>query len=249
MSLCPDCVKMVRHEGTPSGKIEIIGGVNCYVATPTDDFPKDKVVLYLADALGIHVNAQLLIDDFANNGFKTIAPDYHNGDPIPDSMATKFDKTIMQKWVLNHSQEQARPPLDNVINALKEQGVTKFAAAGYCFGGRYVFDLAFENVIDVAIASHPALLKLPDDLEKYASVAKAPLLINSCAIDYQFPPEMQTKADELLGNGKFTPGYRREYFEGCIHGFAVRGDMSDPKVKAGKEGSFKAAVEWLKLYM
>lgn len=58
-----------------------------------------------------------------------------------------------------------------------------------------------------------------------------------------FPPEAQAKADEILGNGKF-PGYKREYFPGCTHGFAVRGDMTDPLVKAGKEGAFKATVEF-----
>lgn len=31
--------------------------------------------------------------------------------------------------------------------------------------GRYVFDLAFDHVIDVAIVSHPSLLKSPQDLE------------------------------------------------------------------------------------
>jgi len=47
-----------------------------------------------------------------------------------------------------------------------------------------------------------------------------------------------------LGDGKFKPGYKREYFNGCTHGFAVRGDMNNPEVKAGKEGAFKASVEW-----
>ena len=44
----------VRHEGTPEGKWEKIGGVDCYVATPTTDYPKDKIVLYLPDAFGAH---------------------------------------------------------------------------------------------------------------------------------------------------------------------------------------------------
>jgi hypothetical protein len=35
------------------GQIEIIGGVKCYVGTPTIDYPKDKVVLFLPDAFGI----------------------------------------------------------------------------------------------------------------------------------------------------------------------------------------------------
>jgi hypothetical protein len=86
----------VQHEGTPTGapflslhcsvladphagKIEKIGGVESYVATPEVDYPKDKVVLFLPDVFGHKlVNAQLLADDFAANGFKvSAAPAIH----------------------------------------------------------------------------------------------------------------------------------------------------------------------------
>ena len=40
-----------------------------------------------------------------------------------------------------------------------------------------------------------------------------------------FPIEAQSKADEMFGGGKFAPGYERTYWDGCTHGFAVRGDM------------------------
>ena len=33
------------------------------------------------------------------------------------------------------------------------------------------------------------------------------------------------KADEIFGDGKYAPGYYRTYWEGCTHGFTVRGDM------------------------
>jgi hypothetical protein len=59
-----------------------------------------------------------------------------------------------------------------------------------------------------------------------------------------FPIEAQATTDKLMGDGKFAPGYKREYWEGCSHGFAVRGDMSKPEIKAGKEGAFKSTVEW-----
>lgn len=78
--------------------------------------------------------------------------------------------------------------------------------------------------------------------QKYVSTSKAPLLINSCTVDTQFPIEAQAQADTVFAN--FGPGYKREYFDGCTHGFAVRGDLSDPKVKAGKEGAFTSAVEF-----
>lgn len=28
-----------------------------------------------------------------------------------------------------------------------------------------------------------------------------------------------------MGDGKFAPGYQRTYWDGCVHGFAVRGDL------------------------
>jgi hypothetical protein len=48
--------------------------------------------------------------------------------------------------------------------------------------------------------------------------------------------------DAVLGNGQYKLGYARTYFPGCNHGFAVRGDIKQPEVKAGKEGAFKATV-------
>ena len=92
--------------------------------------------------------------------------------------------------------------------------------------------------------------KLPSHLskQKYLATSKVPLLLNTCTNDFSFPLEAQAKADEIFGDGKFAPGYKREYFEGCTHGFAVRGDLKDPKVKAGKEGAFRSTVEWLIKY-
>jgi len=248
MSFCKHCISGVLHEGTPEGKFETIGGVKTYVATPTVDYPKDKAILFLTDAFGYQlVNNLLLADAFAKNGFQVYLIDLFSDDAVPvNAMETgTFDFT---KWLPLHAAEQTRPLVDAVIAALKEQGVTKFGATGYCFGARYVFDLAFDHVTDVSVTSHPSLLET-EDLEKYAKTATAPLLINSCEVDSQFPADKQARADEIFGGGKFAPGYERTYWDGCTHGFAVRGDINDPKVKAGKEGSFKASVEWFLKYL
>jgi dienelactone hydrolase len=68
-------------------------------------------------------------------------------------------------WFENHGTTVTRPPLDKVIVALKEQGVTTFGASGYCFGARYAMDLALENITKAIVMSHPSLLQLPEDLE------------------------------------------------------------------------------------
>jgi hypothetical protein len=37
-------------------------------------------------------------------------------------------------WLAKHGEEAVHSVLDPVMDGLKEEGVTKFAAVGYCFG-------------------------------------------------------------------------------------------------------------------
>ena len=47
---------------TSAGEIVKIGGIECYVATPTVDYSKDKVVIFISDVHGhVLVNAQVRI--------------------------------------------------------------------------------------------------------------------------------------------------------------------------------------------
>jgi len=248
MSFCDKCIAGVRHEGTPTGKVEEINGVKTYVALPENDYPKDKAIIFCTDVFGLDLpNNLLLADDFAKNGFQVYVPDYLHDDPVPgDFLGGKFD---LMKWFPDHTQEKTRPPLDKVIAALKEKGVTSFGAIGYCFGARYVFDLAFDKVTKASVVNHPTFIEAPKDHEAYKATG-IPLLINSCEVDQQYPAEKQKIGDEVLGGGKMkAEGYERLYWAGCEHGFSVRGDMTKPEVKAGKEGAFKAAVEWFIKYL
>jgi len=246
MSFCKNCISGVRYEGTAEGTYEEINGINTYVATPKVDYPKDKAIIYLTDVFGLDLpNNLLLVDDFARNGFKVYAPELFEKDPVPaDALSTgNFD---FPAWLGKHSGEHTGKRARKVIEGLKVQGITVYGATGYCYGARLVFDLAFDNIIHVAVVAHPSLLK-PEDLDTYVQKSKVPLLINSCEEDDAFPKPVAETADKKFAN--FAPGYRRTYYEGASHGFAVRGDLSQPKVKAAKEGAFKESVEWLIKYL
>ncbi|KAI0795812.1 alpha/beta-hydrolase [Abortiporus biennis] len=247
--LCKHCVSGVRHEGTPTGTFTTIDGVKVYIATPSGEFDKEKVLLYLPDVFGLELpNHQLLADDFALNGFRTVVLDFFNGDPLPADALNPGSTYDFTAWIQKHMPPTKTELVQKVIDGLKAEGVKRFATTGYCYGARLGFDFAFKGETHVTVANHPSFLKSPEDLERY-STTTAPLLINSCEVDPQFPIEAQAKADEILGGGKFAPGYERTYWAGCTHGFSVRGDLSDPKVKAGKEGAFKAAVEFIHKYL
>jgi hypothetical protein len=56
--LLPSPTVLPSHLDT-IGTFETIGGVNCYVAVPKIDYPKDKAILFLTDIFGIQlINAQ-----------------------------------------------------------------------------------------------------------------------------------------------------------------------------------------------
>ncbi|KAE9401673.1 alpha beta-hydrolase [Gymnopus androsaceus JB14] len=226
MSLCENCVR---------GTWEEINGVNCYIATPSSEYSKEKVLLLLSDLFSPQlVNTQLLGDGFAANGFKTIIPDYYNGDGAPVEALKPGSTFDRMEWLKRHD---LQIPVRHLINI------------SYMVLGRYAFDLAFEGVPKVVMVAHPAMLKSPEDLEMYFTKSSAPLLINSCTDDALFPHEAQAKADEIFVEGKFAPGYKREYWKDVSHGFASRGDVTIPVVKAAKEGAFKSSVEWMKQYL
>jgi dienelactone hydrolase len=112
--------------------------------------------------------------------------------------------------------------------------------------GKYTVRLAIQKRIALGMIAHPSLLQIPADLEALKKVTpEVPMLFITCSTDPQYPPEAQKTGDEILGNGSMEgEGYTRKFYDGCTHGFAVRGDKSDPKVKFGKEDAFKQTIDW-----
>jgi dienelactone hydrolase len=52
-----------------------------------------------------------------------------------------------------------------MLAALNVTGMTSFGAADFCYGGRLVFNLAFDGAITAAAVAHPSFLNVRADLE------------------------------------------------------------------------------------
>ncbi|KAM0756391.1 alpha/beta-hydrolase [Meredithblackwellia eburnea MCA 4105] len=249
---CDDCFKGSLHTGTPRGTFETIGGVRTYVVLPKGDYDKSVATTFWGDVFGLYDNALLVCDAFADAGLATYAPDFFEGDPVPQEVMNKvkdfeFDS---KAWNVKHNQPDIRKRiLDPFMSALRnELKITKLGAHGYCFGGRYVFDFCFENAIEAGQTSHPSRCDIPD-LHKLLETSKIPLLINACETDETWPKHKQEAAIEILGDGKYKPGFKQNYYPGCTHGFGTRADLDDPKQVFGKENSLEETVAWFKKYL
>ncbi|KAJ5961526.1 hypothetical protein N7501_006467 [Penicillium viridicatum] len=235
------CASGFKHEGAPTGELKNIDGVNTYIAYPKDKNP-EKAVIFVADIFGIYVNAQLLADEFANNGYLTIIPDIFQGDQISlsDMQSGKVD---LPSWLTNHQPANVEPVIESTIKYARETlGVKKIGAVGYCFGGKYVCRSLKPGQIDVGYIAHPSFVT-----HEELGAIKGPLSIAAAETDSIFTTQLRHESEETLI--KAAQPWQINLFSGVSHGFAVRADLSDPKQKWAKEQAFCQAVAWFNQYL
>lgn len=108
-----------------------------------------------------------------------------NGDPVPEDAMSGGVGWNREEWFAKHGDFAAVTAIVNtVLDALKAEGITKFAFTGYCYGGqtfcfdmgfaqlnlecltaRIAFNLAYEGQGQAIAIAHPGRLEFPDDFE------------------------------------------------------------------------------------
>lgn len=130
-------------------------------------YPPDKqtstCILFLTDVIGhTFINAQLMADQFAANGYFVCMPDLFHGDAIPLNKPPGFN---WPKWLNGppgHTPERVDPLIEEAVKTLRgsEYGVKKLGAVGYCFGAKYVIrGLKEGGGIDAGFIAHPSLVE------------------------------------------------------------------------------------------
>jgi hypothetical protein len=60
------CLKGHMHVGDPRGSFETIAGVDTYVSRPAEGKANGHILFYYADVYGLFTNAQLIMDEYAD---------------------------------------------------------------------------------------------------------------------------------------------------------------------------------------
>ena len=108
------------------------------------------------------INAQLIADQFAANGYFVMMPDLFHGDPIPLNRPADFD---IMKWMKPHGPDSVDPIIATALEELRgKYGAKNVGAVGYCFGAKYVVRFLKKGKIDAGYGAHPSFVQ-PDELK------------------------------------------------------------------------------------
>lgn len=215
------CTKTNFHEGTPIGVFKHQYGRDTY-ETGTN---KKRVIVILTDIFGHNYNNVMLIaDELAKYDYYVIIPDILNNDPLSSS-------DDFSEWLVNHTPEITTPIVDGFLATLKKELDPKFLGAiGYCFGAKYaVQNLTKSGPLNAAALAHPSFVSI----EEVKAIGN-PVIISAAETDDIFTTELRHETELALAELK-TVRYQISLFSGVSHGYACRGDISDPSVKYAKE--------------
>ena len=157
--------------------------------------------------------------------------------------------------VFHGRRSKSKPLIFDFMRALRNDPATadlKIGVAGFCWGGQYAVLLAQDDLappgsteskslVDAAFTAHPALLSIPEDIEK----VKAPLSIAVAEHDMYLKPP----AVERLMRIEKGEDYEVVMFPGTRHGFAIRNNTKDGVQMAAAEKAEELALTWFKRWL
>ncbi|KIW40993.1 uncharacterized protein PV06_06591 [Exophiala oligosperma] len=244
------CYQGVKHEGTATGEFSTLGDFEIYTKYP-ENKSTEKGILIITDVIGHRfINANLIADQFAANGYFVMMPDLFHKDPIPLDRPGDFD---IMKWMQGEYSESKTPhtppTVDPIVDSCLVEMRTKYnckkiGAVGYCFGGKYVVRHLRPDAgkIDVGYTAHPSFVQA-DELRDL----KGPLAISAAETDHIFPTEKRHETETILKDLGFP--YQINLYSGVEHGFAVRGDPKNRVAQYAKENAFLQAVQWFEEHL
>ncbi|CDZ96174.1 Predicted hydrolase related to dienelactone hydrolase [Phaffia rhodozyma] len=260
------CVSGHIHSGTPGGQATTVYGLPTYIANPKGG-SKEKTVMIIPDIFGWETtNIRLVADEWAAKGYRTLIPDIFAGDSVPLDLLTTIPnlrdrekKTLADKaidtvklgatfgpWTFTHRDSVILPIINDYLKAVRaDPEVKKIVAVGFCFGGRHAILAADKDgVIDAAVAYHPSQVSVPSEI----NAIMKPTFIAVGDEDDMVPMSQVEQIKQIIQERKETnhsEGLDLKLYHKAVHGFAVRGDLTDDHELKTKEDAFKDALEFL----
>ncbi|KAK6780473.1 hypothetical protein RDI58_022657 [Solanum bulbocastanum] len=214
------------------GSVFELRGLKTYVSGSSDS---QKAILLISDIFGYEApNLRKLADKVAAEGYYVVVPDFFYGDPYnPENM-----ERTMEVWLQSHGTDKGFEDAKQVITILKDKGISAIGAAGFCWGGKVVVQLATSENIQAVVLLHPSFVSVDDFKE-----VKAPIAILGAEIDHLTPPELIMQFKEILSSKPEVDSFVKIY-PGVAHGWTVRYNEEDKKAVQSAEEAHQDMLNW-----
>ncbi|CAL9041922.1 unnamed protein product [Musa banksii] len=212
--------------------VDDLGGVRAYTAGS----PNSKLaVLLISDIYGFEApNLRKIADKIATSGFFVVVPDLLYDDPYSaDNPERPFSI-----WIQSHSPDKGCQDAKPIIAALKNKGISAVGAAGFCWGGKVVLELAKSSEIEAAVLCHPSFVNVDD-----VKGVKCPISILGAENDHISPPELLKQFEQALSS---TSEERHivKIFPGVTHGWTVRHKADDAAAVKRAQEAHQDMLNW-----
>ncbi|KAL6297302.1 hypothetical protein ACE6H2_005444 [Prunus campanulata] len=210
---------------------EKLGGLNVYAAGS----PNSKLAIVLvSDVFGYRApNLRKLAEKVAAAGFFVVVPNFFYDDPF-----VYDNNRPLAVWLEDHGTDKGFEDAKSIINALKEKGYSAIGAAGFCWGGKVVTELAKSDFIQAAVLLHPSFVAL-DDIEG----VKVPMAVLGAEIDEYSPLELLKQFEEILAAKSEIDSYVK-IFPKAEHSWTVRYNVEDEEAVKRAEEAHNNMIDW-----
>lgn len=228
----PECCENPPTLSSSSGHGYVLelGGFKTYVSGPSTS---KNAILFVSDVYGYEApNLRKLADKVAAAGYYVVVPDFLYGDPYTTEKSLSI-------WIQSHGTDKGFEDAKQVVAALKDKGISSIGAAGFCWGGKVVTELAKSDNIQAAVLLHPSLVKV-DDIKE----VRAPIAILAAEIDKISPPELIKQFEEILSSKPEVDKFVK-IFPSVKHGWTVRYNVEDKEAVQRAEEVHRDMLDWL----
>ena len=188
-----------------------------YLARPSGE-PKAAIIV-IPEIFGVNAGICAKCDEWAEQGYLAAAPDifwrFAPGEEHDPDIEEQFQRALENMG--QYDADQGVRDLEAVIHFLKDQGVAKVGAVGFCLGGRMAYMMATRTDVSASVGYYGVMI---DQMLNESHAIANPLMLHIPTADHFVGPEAQKAMhDGLEPNHHVT----LHDYEGLDHGFAAQG--------------------------
>ncbi|KAF2753211.1 dienelactone hydrolase family protein [Pseudovirgaria hyperparasitica] len=273
--VCPDCFAgYEKPEVDPKGYVTTLHGLQTYVVEPEGEVK--GIIVMVPDAFGwVFANNRALCDNYAKKSqCRVYLPDFMQDTPVSVTILPLLNNILrknswwntlwkplyvaqaiygMAPFIYYNRFGSSWPIVKSFFTSLRthEAASLPIGAAGFCWGGKHIFNLAHGHLapnskplVDAVYTAHPSNLAIPAEIEKVVK----PVSLAMGTQDFALSVEKTKEIEKVLKGIEEREGVESEvvFYEGAGHGFAVRADPGNKEVGRMAVAAEDQAVEWFR---